>query len=173
MTDDPSDNLFAPPADRWNRLPAEFVRVRQLQALVFCVIWWAVLCLAAAFVVQRWWPQLMWVTAVVAACGIAWTVWRVIRARRWVESWGWAERDADLAIAHGLWTRRLLLVPFGRMQTVDVTAGPFLRSQGLARVELVTASPRSDASIPGLTYSAAVALRDRMIELSDARGSGL
>ena len=72
-----------------------------------------------------------------------------------------------------MWTRNLLLVPFGRMQTVNVTAGPFLRSQGLARVELITASLQTNASIPGLAFADAVALRDRMIELSDARGSGL
>ena len=41
-------------------------------------------------------------------------------------------------------------MPYGRMQFVDVTAGPFERSFGLATVRLHTAAAASDARIPGL-----------------------
>lgn len=112
-------------------------------------------------------------TGGLAAAGIAWTSWRVVRAGRWVASWRWAERDGDLCIAHGLWNRQLTIVPFGRLQVVDVTAGPLLRWQRLADVQLVTASAHTNARIPGLDRADAAALRDRMIELSDAKGSGL
>ena len=99
--------------------------------------------------------------------------WRVVRAGRWVRSWGWAERDSDLCITHGLWTRELTVIPFGRLQMVEVSSGPLLRSQGLANVQLITAAVQSRATIPGLPYADAVALRDRMIELSEAGGAGL
>ena len=43
---------------------------------------------------------------------------------RAVKAWGYAERDNDLLVRHGLVIRRLSIVPYARMQFVDVTAGP-------------------------------------------------
>ncbi len=164
----PHDPLFAPPGGTWRRLSPRYVRVRQWAALGASVAVFGPAAAASWFV---W--NLPWVPAAIAAVGLLWTTWRVLRARRWVASWGWAERDQDLCITHGLWTRHLIIVPFGRMQVVNVTSGPLLRSQGLAEVHLVTAAALSDARIPGLDQADAIALRDRMIERSDARGAGL
>lgn len=164
----PSDPLFAPPGGVWNRLSPRYVRVRQAGAWA-----WALTLFVPAAVASWLIWALPWVTAGLAALGVLWTTWRVLRARRWVESWGWAERDQDLCITRGLWFRQLIVVPFGRMQVVNVSSGPLLRSQGLAEVHLVTAAALSDAKIPGLAQADAIGLRDRMIELSDARGAGL
>ena len=46
--------------------------------------------------------------------------------------------------------RTVVVVPYGRMQFVDVYAGVVDRMFGLAKVQLHTASARSDAYIPGL-----------------------
>src|ERR1700688_3921181 len=43
---------------------------------------------------------------------------------RRVRSWGYAERDDDLLVRRGVMFRRLSIIPYGRMQFVDVTAGP-------------------------------------------------
>src|SRR4030095_14923175 len=69
---------------------------------------------------------------------------------RSIRSWGYAERADDLLVRHGLLVRRLSIVPYGRMQFVDVTAGPLERALGLATVQLHTAAAASDARIPGL-----------------------
>nr|NLI49239.1 PH domain-containing protein [Propionibacterium sp.] len=164
----PRDPLFAPPGGVWNRLSPRYVRVRQAGALAWTLVLFGPAAGASLLIFGQ-----PWVTAGLVAVGVLWGVWRVLRARRWVESWGWAERDQDLCITHGLWFRQLVVVPFGRMQVVNVTSGPLLRSQGLAEVHLVTAAALSDAKIPGLAQADAIALRDRMIELSDARGAGL
>ena len=50
------------------------------------------------------------------------------------------ERDDDLYLSHGLWSRELIVIPYGRMQAVKVESGPLTRALGLANVELVTAS---------------------------------
>src|SRR4051794_7344254 len=55
-------------------------------------------------------------------------------------SWRYAERDEDLLVQRGLMVRRLSVVPYGRMQFVDVTAGPVDRLFGLATVQLHTAA---------------------------------
>ncbi len=160
--------LFAPPAARWERLSSRFVTVRRITATLATLTFFVPAIVAAGLLSGRW-----WVAALVALVGFAWWIWRWNRANRWVASWGWAERDADLCVTQGLWAKQLLVVPFGRMQMVKVTSGPLLRAFGLATVQLVTASPQTDATIPGLPLGDALALRDRLIELSDARGSGL
>ena len=69
--------------------------------------------------------------------------------------------------------RRLSIVPYGRMQFVDVTAGPMERLFGLATVQLHTAAAASDAKIPGLPPAEAARLRDRLAALGEARAEGL
>jgi len=64
-------------------------------------------------------------------------------------------------------------VPYGRMQYVDVTAGPLDRRLGLAKVVLHTAAAASDAAIPGLPLAEAERLRDRLAALGEARQAGV
>ena len=53
----------------------------------------------------------------------------------------YAERADDLLIRTGIMFRSLVVVPYGRMQYVDVNAGPLARRFGIASVQLHTASP--------------------------------
>ena len=92
--------------------------------------------------------------------------------RRWA-AWGYVEREDDLLVRHGVLVRRTSLVPYGRMQYVDVTSGPLDRRLGLATVTMHTAAAASDASIPGLRADEAARLRDRLAALGEARQAGL
>jgi membrane protein YdbS with pleckstrin-like domain len=93
-------------------------------------------------------------------------------ARR-VASWGYAERNDDLMVRRGVLVRRQSVIPYGRMQFIDVTAGPLERSVGLATVRMHTAAAASDARIPGLERAAAAALRDQLAALGEAQAAGL
>jgi membrane protein YdbS with pleckstrin-like domain len=103
----------------------------------------------------------------------------LITAASWVglrgryRSWSYTERDDDLIVSRGLLIRRLSVVPYGRMQFLDVTAGPVDRWLGLATVELHTAAASTDACIPGLELVEAQRLRDRLAALGEARSAGL
>jgi membrane protein YdbS with pleckstrin-like domain len=92
--------------------------------------------------------------------------------RRW-QAWGYAERSDDLLVRRGVLVRRVSVVPYGRMQYVDVTAGPLDRRLGLATVTLHTAAAATDASIPGLLADEASRLRDRLAALGEARQAGV
>ena len=94
-------------------------------------------------------------------------------ARRRVRAWRYVEREDDLLVQRGLLFSRLSVVPYGRMQFIDVTAGPFERSFGLATVRMHTAAAASDARIPGLSGDEAARLRDRLAELGEAQAAGL
>lgn len=101
------------------------------------------------------------------------TLWRVVVIIRAVRAWGYAERDNDLLVRHGLLVRRLSIVPYARMQFVDVTAGPLERAFDLATVQLHTAAAASDAKVPGLRPAEASRLRDRLTALGEVRAEGL
>lgn len=92
---------------------------------------------------------------------------------RRVRAWGFAERDEDLLVRRGVMFRRLSVIPYGRMQYVEVTAGPVERSFGLATVQMHTAAAASDARIPGLAAAEASRLRDQLTRLGESQAAGL
>jgi membrane protein YdbS with pleckstrin-like domain len=92
---------------------------------------------------------------------------------RRVRAWMFTERADDLIVSRGVMFRRLSVVPYGRMQFVDVTAGPLERIFGLATVRLHTAAAASDARIPGLAAEDAGRLRDQLSSLGESRLAGL
>ena len=94
-------------------------------------------------------------------------------AGRRVRAWGYAERAEDLLVRRGVMFRRTSVIPYGRMQYVEVTAGPFERGFGLATVQMHTAAAASDARIPGLPASEAARLRDQLTSLGEAHAMGL
>jgi hypothetical protein len=110
------------------------------------------------------------VVVVAAAAGAAAALWFV---RNRFRSWVYQERDEDLIVERGVMFRRMSVVPYGRMQFVDVTAGPIDRVFRLATVRLHTAAAASDARIPGLERVEAARLRDRLAALGEAKAAGL
>ena len=97
--------------------------------------------------------------------------WVVLRGR--YRSWGYQERADDLIVRRGLLFRQVSVVPYGRMQFIDVSAGPIDRLFGLATIQLHTAAAATDARIPGLPQAEAERLRDRLAQLGEAHATGL
>jgi membrane protein YdbS with pleckstrin-like domain len=94
-------------------------------------------------------------------------------AERRVRAWAYAERADDLIVKRGVMFRRTSVIPYGRMQYVEVTAGPFERAFGLATVQMHTAAAASDARIPGLPKEEAARLRDQLTSLGESHAMGL
>jgi hypothetical protein len=105
--------------------------------------------------------------AIAAGIVVEWFQPRRFRA------WGYAERGDDLLVRRGVMFARLSVVPYGRMQFVDVTAGPLERAFGLATVRLHTAAAATDARIPGLERDEASRLRDLLAERGEAQAAGI
>jgi len=114
-----------------------------------------------------------WLAGLATVAMIALFIFRIVLVVRAVRSWGYAERDEELMVRHGVMVRRLSIVPYGRMQFVDVSAGPVERAFGLATVQLHTAAAASDAGIPGLEPVEANRLRDRLAALGRTQSEGL
>ncbi len=125
-----------------------------------------------AGVVAAIWSGEAWVWAfpvVVAALA----AWCAVLIPRQVRAIGYAERADDLLIRKGIVFRTMVVVPYGRMQYVDVQAGPLARAFGIAQVQLHTASPGTDAAIDGLTPDEASRVRDQLASRGEARLAGL
>ncbi|WP_257478296.1 PH domain-containing protein [Acidipropionibacterium jensenii] len=161
------DDLFDPPGGQWQPISSRYISVRRLLVVVDWGLLTAVLVLGLGFI-WSWWAGL-----VAGVVGLAWTTWRWFRMPRIVAAWGWCERGTDLCIRSGPWFRTLRIVPYGRMQAVEINAGPLDRHFSLASVRLVTASPASDAVIPGMPAQEATALRDRITAVAETADAGL
>lgn len=152
---------------RWRGPSAGLRRIRELEALgglIVCLLLGGGLALALAPL----WTFMVVVLVVLAGGAIA-----LGYVRRRFASWGYLERDEDLLVRRGVMFRRLSVVPYGRMQSVEVTAGPIERSFGLATVRLHTAAAATDARIPGLAGADSTGLRDRLASLGEANAEGL
>jgi uncharacterized protein len=81
---------------------------------------------------------------------------------RWTR-WSWSAWNDALELRHGVITKRASLVPYHRIQQIDVHRGPLERVLGIASLVLRTASATTDAEIPGIPAPQADALRHRLL----------
>jgi membrane protein YdbS with pleckstrin-like domain len=136
----------------------------------------AVLVLSAplVFVLLGWWrwPPL-WLAVTVPAVALVVALWRLVLIPRQVRAIGYAERGDDLLIRSGIFFQRSMAVPYGRMQYVDIPVGPVERALGLCTVKLHTASPGTNARIPGLPATEGARLREQLAARGEARLAGL
>lgn len=137
-----------------------------------CIALWIVMVflmvdfLVFSFVISR-----EWIIGTFAAFALGlWFTWLVFRN---VTAHAWVEREDDLVVKRGRMFRSVTVVPYGRMQFVEVSAGPLARSFGIATIQLHTASPGTDATLNGVRAQDAETLRDRITARGEARLAGL
>lgn len=150
----------------WHQLARSYVWVRLISLALFLAV-----VLVAAFVLalltRTAWP---WIPGGVLSAGI---VWAAAITPRQARAFGYQLRSDDLVFRRGILWQRMVAVPYGRMQLVDITHGPLDRAFGIAQLKLVTAAAATGVVIPGLTQEAAERLRDTLIDVAEARRTGL
>lgn len=163
-----------PPGITWLRVSPKYVTVRVVEWAVGNLVTVGVLSLPLVFVQLGWWrwPPL-WLAVAVPAFMLVLALWRLLLIPRQVRAIGYAERDDDLLIRGGIFFQRVMVVPYGRMQYVDISVGPVERSLGLCTLKLHTASPGTNASIPGLPAEEGARLREQLSARGEARLAGL
>ena len=157
---------FDPPGEPWVRVSPKLATLRRLISVTSGLV------VVAGATVLAWFVH-PWLAGVVAVLGLLLVAWGWVVVGRSVRSWGYAERADDLLVTSGVLNRQLVVVPYGRMQFVDVTAGPLDRRFGLATVQLHTAAAATDAQIPGLVPAEAARLRDRLAARGEAGAAGV
>lgn len=162
------DLVFDPPEEDWVSMHPNFVKSLRI-GMIFPYTLLLALTAGLYFLPDPY----GWVGPVVTGLVVVLIIWRFFRMRKIANSWGYAERADDLFIRRGVWVRSLTVVPYGRMQMIEVTSGPIDRLLGLATVQLVTASSSSSAVIRGLDAQSAADLRERLAAAGESQAAGL
>lgn len=152
----------------WRRVSPKYITVEVVSAIVFGVF--AIGIPLTLTLLHVWLPLIGW--SVLAATSIITVVMLVIAPRR-VRSIGYQLREDDLLFRRGIMFHRVVAVPYGRMQLIDINRGPVARALGLADLKFVTAAAATGVEIPGLPEPEAAALRDHLVALAESRRAGL
>lgn len=167
MSDVNTDAAFTS-SDDWVRVSPKLVTARRI---VLALTTLPEIAIVAVLVYLPNIPDIVPIAVgVVTVVAFVWGWWLIGRR---VRSYAYAERADDLLVSSGILFRRLVIVPYGRMQLVDVKAGPIDRALGVTTVQLHTAAATTDATIPGLEPDVAAALRDRLARRGESRTAGL
>src|SRR5699024_10761224 len=113
-----------------------------------------------------------WLATVTVVLALVW-LWLMWLIPRQVSAISWAELPEELAVRKGRLWRTLVTIPYGRIQYVDISSGPYKRAMGLADITVNTASPASSGDIPGLPVDVAEELRVRLVAHGEAQRAGL
>ena len=119
---------------------------------IVCLIW------------PKWW---LIVPVAVIAVLLVWQAWLIPRR---VRAMAYAIRDRDLFVRSGIMFRHLTVVPYVRIQYVDIHVGPIERAFGLASLTVNTASPTLAATVTGITPAIAAHLRDTLTNRDNLTG---
>jgi membrane protein YdbS with pleckstrin-like domain len=157
---------FDPDDVTWTSVSVRLAHARLTVTVAVAVIGFAVTVPAALLIGAGW----GWVFPAIVAAG---TLWAALLIGRQVRAISYAERVDDLLIRKGILFRSMVVVPYGRMQYVNVTAGPLARRFRIASVQLHTAAVGTNATIDGLPPEEATRLRDRLASRGEARLAGL
>lgn len=171
LTPSDHDSATAASATSAARTPAEHA-LRQLDPRVV-LLWrmgWLMrtLFLSAAAAVSLVWLELPLPSPAIVAgifvLGLAMTLaWPPLQYRHW----GFAVRQNDVFVRHGVLWRTTSVVPHGRIQHVDTQQGPLERAVGLSSVVMFTAGTvGATLAIAGLSQADAESLRERLAQLS-------
>jgi membrane protein YdbS with pleckstrin-like domain len=167
VTETGASLVGSPAEERWLSPSSRLLTMRRVELGVAAVI-----AAAAAFAALAA-NGLVVLGGICAAAVVVLTVLGDRLLGRRYRSWGYCERSADLLVRRGVMFQRLTVVPYGRMQLVDVTAGAIERTFGLQTVVLHTAAAATDARIPGLQPDEATRLRDRLAALGETQAAGI
>ncbi|WP_292834957.1 PH domain-containing protein [Microbacterium sp.] len=150
----------------WHQISRKYVVVQLISTGAFLL-----LVLAIALAVSLLWHQVwIWIPAGIV---LAVTLWTLAILPRQARAYGYQLRGDDLVFRRGILWQRIVAVPYGRMQLVDITHGPLDRGFGIAQLKLVTAAASTAVTIPGLDQAAAETLRDTLIAVAETRRTGL
>lgn len=158
----------------WTRVDERYITVKFITGILGWVITLAVVAtpiVLDAVGVLGGIP--LWIKIVVSAVLLFWAAVDLWLIPRRIRAIGYHERQDDLLIRRGILFQRVVAVPYGRLQYVDIEAGPLMRRYGLCTVQLKTAAAATDAVIPGASRAEGARLREELSARGQARLAGL
>ena len=150
----------------WHQVSRKYVVEQLIVSGVLLLIVVAAMLVVALPLDQAW----AWIPGGILSVIMIWSMAITSRQSRAI---GYRLREDDLVFRRGILWQRIVAVPYGRMQLVDISHGPLDRGFGLAQLKLVTAAAATGVTIPGLPQATAEALRDQIVAVAESRRTGL
>ncbi|HLT66550.1 MAG TPA: PH domain-containing protein [Microbacterium sp.] len=150
----------------WHQISKKYV----VSQVVQDVFWLAVVLIAATVVTVATGEPWAFIPAGIISLFI---IASLVILPRQAKALGYMLRGDDVVFRKGILWQRMIAVPYGRMQLIDITHGPLDRVFGVSKLKMVTAAASTGVEIPGLTTAGAEALRDTLIEVAETRRTGL
>lgn len=131
------------------------------------VIWFVITLIVFGFTASLDLPVPVWILCwlTTAAVGIAITV--LLPAAQY-RRWRYQVTPDGIELRHGLVVRNQSSIPHFRVQHVDLRQGVLQRWLGIVSLSISTASPATDASLPGLDPDRAEHIRRQVIDRAEA-----
>lgn len=150
----------------WTAMPPEHRKEVLVQSAITLGILLAVSLVVG--VAPPYPPALAWLFALLAPLLVVLLgVGAAALALKRISLKGYALRTHDIAYRSGLFWRKVVVLPFNRVQHVEVSSGPLQRRFGLASLKFYTAGGSSvDLKIDGLRGADAERLRAHILERS-------
>jgi len=161
-----SENRLVLESGIWHQISPKYVTVQFISTGSFLLLVVAATLVLALVMHQTW----AWIPGGILTVILVWTLAILPRQAR---SIGYQLRDDDLVFRRGILWQRIVAVPYGRMQLVDITHGPLDRGFGIAQLKFVTAAAATGVVIPGLEQRTAETLRDHLGVVAESRRTGL
>lgn len=159
-------SALAAAGEAWQRVSPRYIWVDLITALIPGVI------ITGGLIVVPLASRVAWLWLLPAASFVILVLVLAFTPRR-VRAIGYRLREDDLIFRRGIMWHRVVAVPYGRMQLVDVNRGPIARAFGLAELKFVTAAVATGVIVPGLPEAEAEALRDHLVALAESRRAAL
>lgn len=115
----------------------------------------------------------LWLIIVPPVVVIGLAFWVLFLIRRRVRALGYAERAEDLVVRSGVLFRKRVVIPYGRLQYVEMSSGPLERRYKLCRLTVNTAADAATATILGLPDEIGSQLRERLAAAGEEKMIGL
>jgi membrane protein YdbS with pleckstrin-like domain len=154
------------PVAEWRRVSPKYVWVDLIGSVIGTIV------ALVATSIPAFISKVPWLWAIPGSLAIILIITLAFTPRR-VRAIGYQLRDDDLVFRKGILFQRIVSVPYGRMQLVDVNRGPLARAFGLSELKFVTAAAATGVTIPGLPELEAEELRDTLVTLAESRRAGL
>ena len=137
-------------------LDPRYKSMMRLVAAIFAIV--LLIAATVAEIAIPGWTGVIWLPVVlVAAYLVLYLPMRRYAAR------GYSLEEERLRVVRGLLFHSDTIVPFGRVQHIDVDQGPIERAYGLATLTVHTAgSHNASVSLPGLAHDDALAMREEI-----------
>ncbi len=110
------------------------------------------------------WVRVLVPVVVVVVVGAAAVLIPAAQYRRW----RYSVTDDGIELSHGVVVQQQSSVPHFRVQHVDLRRGLIQRWLGIVSLTVSTASPATDAELPGLAPDQAESIRRRILDRTEA-----